>query len=269
MAGAEKLLKAVSPLNLERYEFKYRVPLSMVKPIADYVSHYCEMDYHSQISPDGFYMINSLYFDTPQLGLFKCNGRGELGYSCFRIRSYGADPKPPYYLESKQKFRDFCKKRRAKVQLDNNSLRELFVNPSGIEGYDPFADKNAADFLEKCETFRLEPVVLTQYRRMAFLSVHDHYARVTFDRDLRLMEEHDYNVVPRDDLMNHYDHPDTFEDYNTGKNVILELKCERKIPLWMVELIQRFQLVHHRFSKYQTSVMDLYGQRPDVGAYLN
>lgn len=265
--AAPELQKAVSPLNLERYELKYRVPLAMVKPIAEYVSHYCELDYHSQISPDGFYTINSLYFDTPQLGLFKCNGRGELGYSCFRIRSYGENPQPPFYLESKQKFRDFCKKRRAKVPFTN--LRDLFLDPNSIPGYDPWADKNAADFLEKCETFRLEPVVLTQYRRMAFLSVHDHYARVTFDRDLRLMEEHDYNVIPNEELMTHYDHPDTFEDYHTGKNVILELKCERKIPLWMVELIQKFQLVHHRFSKYQTSVMDLYGQRPDVGAYLN
>lgn len=260
-------LEAVSPLNLERYELKYRIPLSMVPAIAEYVSHYCEQDYHSRISKDGFYTINSLYFDTAQLNLFKNNGKGELGYSCFRIRSYGDNPKPPFYLESKQKFRDFCKKRRAKVPVEN--LRELFENPTGIAGYDPYADKNAVDFLEKCETFRLEPVVLTQYRRMAFLSVHDHYARVTFDRDLRLMEEHDYNVVPREELMSHYDHADTFEDPNTGKNVILELKCERKIPLWMVELIQRFQLVHHRFSKYQTSVMDLYKQQPEIGALLN
>lgn len=254
---------AVSPLNLERYEFKYRVPLSMVPAIAEYVSAYCEMDHYSKVSPDGFYTINSLYFDTPHLGLYRSNGRGVFGYSCFRIRSYSDDPKPPFYLESKQKLRDFCKKRRAKVPFTN--LRDLFERPYEIPGYDPYADANARDFLEKVDSFALEPVVLTQYRRMAFLSVHDSYARVTFDRDLRLMEEHDYNVIPNEQLMRHYDHPDTFGDPNSGRNVILELKCERKIPLWMIQLIRSFELTHDRFSKYQTSVMDLYGERDEFG----
>lgn len=258
---------AVSPLNVERYELKYRVPLSMVPQIAERVAQYCEMDYYSKTSPDGFYTINSLYFDTPHLGLFRSNGQGDFGYSCFRIRSYGDRPQPPFYLESKQKFREFCKKRRAKVKIGN--LRDLFERPLEIEGYDPYADANSRDFLEKVDSFGLEPVVLTQYRRMAFLSVHDSYARVTFDRDLRLMEERDYNVIPDESRMSHYDHPDTFRDPNSGRNVILELKCERKIPLWMVQLIRDFELVHHRFSKYQTSVMDLYGQHRDLGTLTN
>ncbi len=257
---------AVSPLNLERYELKYRVPLSMVPAIAEQVARYCEMDYYSQTSPDGFYTINSLYFDTPRLSLFRSNGQGEFGYSCFRIRSYGDQPKPPFYLESKQKFREFCKKRRAKVKVDN--LRDLFERPHELS-YDPYADANSRDFLEKVETFGLEPVVLTQYRRMAFLSKHDNYARVTFDRDLRLMEERDFNVIPDESRMTHYDHAETFHDPGSGRNVILELKCERKIPLWMVQIIRDFELVHHRFSKYQTSVMDLYGQRGELGTLMN
>lgn len=261
------MANAVSPLNLERYEFKYRVPLSMVPAIADYVAAYCEMDYYSKTSPDGFYTINSLYFDTPHLGLYQSNGKGVFGYSCFRIRSYGADPQPPFYLESKQKLRDFCKKRRSKIPFTN--LRDLFERPYAIEGYDPYADPNSRDFLEKVDSFGLEPVVLTQYRRMAFLSVVDSYARVTFDRDLRLMEERDYNVIPNEALMTHYDHPDTFEDYNTGRNVVLELKCERKIPMWMITLIRRFELVHHRFSKYQTSVMNLYGRRDEYDSIVS
>ncbi len=239
----------------------------MVPKIAEQVSHYCEMDYYSKTSRDGFYTINSLYFDTPHLKLYRSNGRGDFGYSCFRIRSYGENPEPPFYLESKQKFREFCKKRRAKVKLTN--LRDLFERPLEIEGYDPYADPNTRDFLEKVDSFGLEPVVLTQYRRMAFLSVHDTYARVTFDRDLRLMEEHDYNVIPDDRRMTHYDHPDTFRDHGSGRNVILELKCERKIPLWMVQLIRDFELTHDRFSKYQTSVMDLYGHHGEVSALMN
>lgn len=250
-------LQAVSPLNLERYELKYRIPLSLVKPIADYVAIYCEMDHYSRIAQDGFYTINSLYLDSPRLQIFHGESGGELEYSCFRIRSYGYDPQPPFYLESKQKIRDFCRKRRSKVPVWN--LRDLFECPTEIEGFDPYEDANGRDFLEKCETFGLAPVVLTQYRRLAFLSVHDSYARVTFDRDLRKMEMNDYCVVPPESRMSHYDHPDSFEDFHSGRNVVLELKCERKIPHWMIHLIRSFGLTQDRFSKYQTAVMDQYG----------
>ena len=97
----------VSPLNLDRYEIKYVIPMSLVKPISEYVEQFCEMDYYSQISPDNFYVINSLYLDTLSKWVLRKQQNEEYAYSCFRIRSYGYDPKPPYYLESKQKIRAF------------------------------------------------------------------------------------------------------------------------------------------------------------------
>src|SRR5688572_21136864 len=112
-------LKPISPLNLERYELKFKIPYRLVDPITDYVSRYCEMDYYSQISPGGFYVINSLYFDTPTYFIYRRQVTGEMQYSGFRIRSYGSDPVPPYYFESKQKNFDFCNKRRAKVYIEN------------------------------------------------------------------------------------------------------------------------------------------------------
>lgn len=249
-------LQAVSPLNLERYEVKYLVPMDMVDAISDYVAQYCEMDYYSQISSDGFYVINSLYLDTPSLFLFHKPQTGSLDYSCFRIRSYGADPKPPYYFESKQKIREFSKKRRGKIPIEN--FGDIFDNPQNVKGFDPYADKNVRDFIEKVTTFGLSPQILTQYRRRAFLSVHDDYARVTFDRDMCYRDEKGWSVKP-DARMTHYDHPDSFDLRGSGANVILELKCERKIPIWMVQLVRHFGLVRHGFSKYQSSTIEMYG----------
>lgn len=249
----------VSPLNLERYELKYRIPANMVEPISDYVSQYCDMDFYSQISPDGFYLINSLYLDTPSFYILRRQETAEFDYSCFRIRSYGDRPKPPYYFESKQKMRDFCKKRRAKVPIEN--FADLFENPDAVTGFKPYGDKNLVDFLEKAQTFGLQPKILTQYRRRAFLSRHDDYARVTFDRDMRYCEESTYNIHPDESRMTHYDHPETFMDFGSGRNVVLELKCERKIPMWMISLIRCFQLSHDRFSKYQSASIECYGRR--------
>lgn len=61
----------VSPLELERYELKYQIPLEMVDPISKYVETYCDMDYYSCISPENYYVINSLYLDTPSLYLWR------------------------------------------------------------------------------------------------------------------------------------------------------------------------------------------------------
>lgn len=251
-------IKPVSPLNLDRYELKYRIPYSLVEPISRHVEQFCEMDYYSQISHDGFYEINSLYLDSPTLHLYHRKETPEFDYSSFRIRSYGHNPKPPYYFESKQKLGDFCKKRRAKVPFEN--FEDVILAPWKLKDFDPYADKNMVDFLEKVHTFGLQPTILTQYRRRAYLSTIDDYARVTFDVDMRCQEEKEYNVKPNEGLMSHYDNPDAFRDYGSGRNVILELKCERKIPMWMVNLIQMFQLTRSGYSKYRSSMRETYGQ---------
>lgn len=251
-------LKPVSPLNLERYELKFKIPFHLVDPITEYVSRYCEMDYYSQISPDGFYVINSLYLDTPNFHIYRRRETGEMEYSGFRIRSYGSDPKPPYYFESKQKNFDFCNKRRSKVSLEN--FGDLIEAPWRVKDFDPYADKNLRDFLEKAITFDLRPVIFTQYRRRALLSTVDDYARVTFDRDMRYMEETEYRIRPDESRMTHYDHPETFDQKGTGGNVVLELKCERKIPLWMIDIIRVFNLERSNFSKFKNSVYECYGR---------
>lgn len=255
----------VSPLNLDRYELKYRIHSSLIDPISEYVAHYCDMDYYSQISPNGFYIINSLYLDSPSLYIYNRRETMEFDYSCFRIRSYGAQPKAPYYFESKQKVRDFCKKRRGKVPIEN--FGDLLDDRTKVAGFDPYACKNTRDFIEKTHTFGLRPTVLTQYRRRAFLSRHDDYARVTFDRDMKYQEESEWNVHPDESRMTNYDNPEAFEDYNSGRHCVLELKCERKIPLWLIQLIRTFQLSHMPFSKYQGSILEHFGRADEQSAF--
>ena len=259
-------IQPISPLNLDRYELKYIIPRALVAPISAYVEQYCEMDYYSKISPDNFYVINSLYLDTPSLFIARKQQNSENDYSCFRVRSYGADPKPPFYFESKQKIHSFCKKRRGKVPITN--FGDIFQNPAAVEeqGFNPYADKNTASFIEKVHTFGLEPKILTQYRRKAYLSVHDDYARVTFDRDMKYMEETNWNAVPDESRMTNYDHPESFDlGADTGGcNVVMELKCERKIPLWFIQMIRGFELVQHGFSKFQYSMVEMQGYHNTV-----
>lgn len=244
----------VSPLVLERYELKYLIHESMVEPISRYVEHFCVMDYFSEISHDKFYTINSLYFESPTYHFMRAKENQTARFS-LRVRSYGDHPKAPFYFETKQKIADFSKKRRGRVPVKN--WQDLFLDPSRTyEGFAPENDPHLQYFLGLTRTYNAHPMILTQYRRKAYLSTVDDYARVTFDKALRYRPETDYNVIPTDETMLNYDHPDTFGQ--PGVNVILELKCERKIPVWIVDLIRRFDLTRGGFSKFEGSMRECY-----------
>lgn len=252
----------ISPLFLERYELKYLIPMSMVPAISDYIKPFCEMDHYSEIAKDGFYKINSLYLDSPQLHFLRQKEAGVANRFSMRIRSYGDDPKPPYFFETKYKLREFVKKRRGVVMFPE--WAELFHDHSLVEKVDPVSRKNVAQFVDVASIYNANPVILTQYRRLAFLSVVDDYARVTFDRDLRYQSTTEFKVIPDEHLLVHYDDQEAFED--PGMNVVLELKCERKIPNWIVGLIRHFDLMRGTFSKYHSSMghhyRSYYGAEP-------
>lgn len=243
----------VSPLTLERYELKYLIPFSMVEPISKYVEMFCDMDYYSQISPDHFYTINSLYFETHKFYFIRAKENLTGKYS-MRVRSYGDKPKPPYFFEVKEKIGEFSKKRRGVVPVENWS--DLLTDPSIEPTFNAAGDKHLQYFLSMVTTYGANPTILTQYRRKAYLSTVDDYARVTFDRSMRYREESGYNVHPSEETMLNYDHPASFGA--PGANVVLELKCERKIPVWIVDLIKRFDLTRGGFSKFDSSIRECF-----------
>lgn len=243
----------VSPLMFERYEIKYLIPYRLVDPISEYVKAYCDMDYYSQISPDSFYTINSLYFDSPVQSFYHNSDGVNPKRFNMRIRSYGDDPKPPYFFEVKEKTADFVKKSRAKVKTaDIESVFHGTYKPADV---DKSSIKNLEKFLSYAQLYNVQPQVLTQYRRRAFLSNCEDYVRITFDVDLRCKEEHTFNLWPKDREMINYDSSLIFDDGNSTESLaILELKCESRVPLWYLDLIRVFELERGSFSKYCNSL---------------
>lgn len=245
-------LDAVSPLLLERYELKYLIPVSMIDVISKDIEGHCSLDYYSQISPQNSYVINSLYFDTPNFMFirFKQNGV-EPSYS-FRVRSYGSSPKPPYYSEIKFKKNDFSNKMRA--QIASEDWADILLSGTPLPEMDAISKNYFEKFASALLHYQMEPKILTQYRRKAYISNIDHYARVTFDRDLRYQLEENWNLKPNEESMCHYDHEDMFP--HPEDNVILELKAEKKIPLWMIDLIRKHNLTRHSFSKFGSAMLE-------------
>ena len=105
--------------------------------------------------------------------------------------------------------------------------------------------------------YNAEPKILTQYRRKAYFSECEDYARVTFDIELKYMAETGFLLTPDKHEMRACD---LVTNFDPGCSVVLELKCyTTQVPLWMIDLIRKFGLQRRSFSKYVIGIKELFG----------
>jgi SPX domain protein involved in polyphosphate accumulation len=248
--------------SLDRYELKYIIPYELVEPISEYLMAYCVLDHHSTISENAFYEVNSLYFDTPNYLFYRNRMNGKNPRFNMRARSYGREPKAPYFLEVKFKDAGVVNKHRATI--DDSDWPMILTDPNFIiERNGSHASKDKKElFYRLILKYNAHPKIFTHYRRRAFVSLVDEYARVTMDIGLKYKLESNYTLVPQHEQMTAYDNPNIFvsdgELNRDNGSVILELKCvPTEVPLWMLDLIHHFQLKRTSFSKYVQGVTSL------------
>jgi len=259
--------------KLDRYELKYIIPFEMVEPMTDFLMAYCTLDYHSQIAPDSFYKVNSLYFDTPNLTFATNRLYVRSPRFNMRSRAYGDGTKPPYFLEIKVKDGNVVNKYRAKVGDDE--WPRMFTDPNyrtNLQG-DPKELKNKELFYRTAMKYNASPIIYTQYRRRAFVSEVDEYVRVTMDIDMKCYLEDQYTLLHDDKKLVNYDSELVYvKETNrpAGSNVVLELKCyPHQVPLWMLDLIRTFQLTRTSFSKYLASLQTAINYDPKYRQFFD
>jgi SPX domain protein involved in polyphosphate accumulation len=246
-----------SPLPvLERYELKFTVPWTMIDAICDFIAPYCLPDRYSSLSPDGFYQVNSLYFDTPEFLFLRNRLNGCENRFNMRVRTYGEFPVLPYFLEVKQKRGEIVRKYRARIK-DPDLVKVLDQSPSECSGLVSEGEAENADLFRRlAHTYNAAPVLMTSYRRKAFFSECDDYARVTFDIGLRFKPQTEYLPFEIGEELAPSDEEGCFDE---GTSVILELKCySQYVPLWMVDLIRCFELRRRGFSKYSAGAAQVF-----------
>lgn len=255
------LVKTLPPV-IERYELKYVIPSSLIKPISDFVATWCTYDHHSLEYDDRFYPVNSLYFDTPGLRFLQQRMWGADERFNMRVRSYGDGTSGPRFAEIKLKNPRSVRKFRATLRDDEwpsfLTSHDAYLWRDG--GGDPKENVSRMLFLRLATTYAIEPRIFTCYRRRAFVSHYDDYARVTMDVDMRYRPQDPtvatdpWSLSP-DASCVHYDTETIYGDEaHYGANVVLELKATPgSFPVWMLELIRRFELKQVGFSKYMNS----------------
>jgi len=243
------------PALLERYELKFVIPERMVDPISNFASVYCRPDRHSEQSPDGYYCVYSLYFDSPDFLFLRNRLEKVANRFNMRVRTYDQERGTPCFFEVKQKRDGIIRKYRTKVEDEN---WECILDGADPE-YRGVAEKEKADlFVRLAWSNCASPRVLTCYRRKAWVSEVDDYARVTFDRELRFQPEERCMLTPDQCRMSAYDNCTLF---TPECSIVLELKCyASKVPMWMLDLIRHFDLCRCSFSKYVNSMRTIWEQ---------
>ncbi len=166
-------------------------------------------------------------------------------YACYQIQK-GQDPNDPYSLFTQNFQKDVVQVRTSQQMCEEASKTRVSDNGETVTVGKPTGQVWQCFNLDKAK----------QINRKFRLVTHnfgrdDVYSRVTFDRRMRCYRESDYRIFPELTKFKNYDHEGQYDVANA--NVVLELKCELKVPGWMQEMIRRFELRQAQFSKYDSS----------------
>lgn len=238
--------------QLERLELKYLIHELTAARICRQIQAYCRPDEHNPPSggcrEERGYSISSLYLDSPSLAFHRAKERGDPDRLKLRVRTYEASLFA--MLEIKRKSSDVVAKTR--VSVDRSAVEQAV---GGLEK--PRID--GRDYRRRLDHFAFtaahagaEPSLHVRYRREAYVSSVDDYARVTFDRSIQAQRASGWDLEPDPDGWSDFDERWGAEFRATP--VVLELKCHTRVPIWISDLIRSISLERRSFSKYSIGI---------------
>lgn len=223
--------------RFNRFELKYVIHVDLAKRIRDELATNMAEDHYGT---GGVYRVTSLYYDSPDYACFRSKVEGIKYRRKVRVRTYGryADDGMPVALEIKQRINRTVQKRRVWVPLDvaENLLHEHEIPP--------MTDTQDVEVVQEIDllahSLQLQPACVISYLRDAWVgSRYEPGLRITFDRELTARS-------PRFGLGEGA--PDVH--FMSPPEVIMEVKADEAVPLWVSRMLTRHQCTLRRVSKY-------------------
>jgi hypothetical protein len=216
--------------SFKRYEYKALVHARTRDAILRELLERMAPDPHG--NSDGVYRVSTLYYDTPTL----------------RVRVYGErgnEPDVAAVVELKHRLGRTIQKRRLSLPLSKAYRLCRGQQPS------IWRDKRdaavATEVQSLVESLSLEPSCVIRYVRRALLGVDDDLdLRVTFDQMMECRSpKFGLGVEPRGTLF-------VPRDW-----IVLEVKVNHAMPVWIMELLSRHGCKLRGLSKYRLGVAHL------------
>ena len=223
-------------LRFSRFEQKYLIPVSYKDEIIAYFERKSELD-HFNLN-DKPYIVNSIYFDSPDFVFYQDKINGYPNRKKIRVRYYDKDYDSKVtsqaFLEIKHKFWDKVFKERVLIdrKFMNNLLTSNFVDMTKH-----IKNNSKNEFIYWSNLLNLEPKVNVIYERLAFLDkIAD--CKVTFDSNLLASSSVNLSDTSRElvPIIDNY--------------VIMELKFSNIVPDYIIDAIKFFNLNRLAVSKY-------------------
>jgi hypothetical protein len=246
----------MSSYDLGRHELKYAVPCSMRDRIVELAAAYSTPDPHGVDLPTGGrgYVVQSLYFDTPDFrDYFERLGERRIR-DRLRIRTYGAPGgKHPVFLENKRKYLDRVIKHRVKVGDADAWCGSGSAEPwTAFHGKIKPSGRFALEDFTRAMAHRI-PRTIVSYQREVYIARRDDdpKIRLTMDRQVsaglatdarQLYAPSPVALLPSDWM-------------------VMELKFDRNKPAWMRAICSELGLRAAPVSKFGLSMAHLH--RPD------
>lgn len=227
-----------------RKEQKYLITIEQYEELVKRMSSNMRPD---KYGTEGFYTVTSLYFESPDNQIYfetknKLKFRQKL-----RLRVYDeTDLNGDAFFEVKQKHKKVVNKRRMVLPLAE-AYRYL---SSHTEGYIGDYETSNIQVFKEIDHFRhlynLQPEMIVSYDRRAFHGRNNPELRLTFDFNLRCRND--------DLFLENGSYGDYFIDQSL---VVLEVKVNHSVPLWLTRILQDLECEQRSASKYCTSFEQL------------
>lgn len=225
--------------TFKRYELKYLINAQQFQQIQVELNQHMELD--EFCSKTGYYRIYNVYFDTEHDDIIRKSISKPYYKEKLRLRSYGCPLRmdEPVFFELKKKIGGVVAKRRAVTNLNqvaHLTEKGLITLPNRYK--DRQVHTEIAAFLKK---YNAKPKVYISYQRTAYFEKVNPDLRISFDR----------NILTRRDQVNLLS-----GDYGTElleKNqILMEVKCDGHLPLWLSRSFTEQKVFRTSFSKYGT-----------------
>jgi hypothetical protein len=229
--------------RVRRYELKYLISEDTAQEIRYHIRNICKLDKHAD-PVTNTYIVNNLYFDTPDLK-FYYDTRFRKPVR-FKPRARYYDHLPGFiFPELKYRNSSIIWKTRSMVSVDE--WPNLFY-PVLSDREEPVFKARHDTFDEVIHLYQAQPVLQVRYTREPYVAELENYGRVTFDRALSSRLARGSLDLDLDEDFVYYDDAQTIR--GSDSLVILEIKVETNVPKWVIDIVEKFNLMQTGFSKY-------------------
>ena len=228
-------------LHFQRFEFKYILTPDLEAQIKKRIMPYIKQDPFAVDTKNSSYEVISLYYDSPGFYYYRQKMDGIKMRKKVRLRTYRNNGQffPYAFFEIKRKHNVVILKDRFLMPKEDY---EKLVENDDFHSTKAIRDQNRKDIIEEFEWEQhlrsIVPKILITYDREPYLGKYNENFRVTFDKNIKAMEN--------DNLF--YSGNDMIDV--SGNLTVMELKFTGTMPYYISELIQEYNLERGTYSKY-------------------